>query len=494
MSPIHHLSLFPALLATVMLSTSGMAQKPGRPLVNDVARAMGGAERVLAVRTLTVEGTGEMYNLGQGMSPSVPLPVYGISAYKRTVDFANRRWRQELTRQPRFVTGNTAAQLLRSGFDGIGYEMAADGTQRRAAGRADIDRASELLYNPIGFMQVALAAGTGLTELAARGGLRQVQMNAGGSRYAIFIDPVTRLPARIENLVYHPMLGDVVMETRFADWRESDGLNLPGRITQRLDGRWPVLDVRVSSVKVNADAADIAITPAVRTSPAVPVPITVTADEVSPGVWHLAGQTHHSVAIEMKNEILLVEAPLSDARTLAVIQRAYLLRPGKPVRRLINTHHHFDHSGGLRAAIAEGLTIVTHTGNYAFVNQLSKQRHFAVGDALSSDPKRARIETVGARRVITDGTRTVEIHHLLGSPHSATMLMVYLPAEKLLIEADAYNPPAANATPAPSYPFAPNLVDNIDRLKLVVDRIVPIHGPVIPIAQLRSVAEANRKR
>ncbi len=489
----HSRFLMGAVLAFGTSSTA-LAQRPGRPLMNEVARAMGGTAKILAVRTLVLEGTGEMYNLGQGMSPASTLPVYGVTGYKRSLDFAHRRWRQELTRQPRFVTGNTAPQQLRWAYDSLAFDIAADGTPRRSPGRADVDRSYELLYHPIGFVQAALAPGTELTEHPASGGLRHIQMNAGGGKYALFIDPRTKLPSRIEKIIYHPMLGDVVMATHLSEWRDADGMKLPMRITQRLGGRWPMMDTRVGTVKLNTDIGDLALPAAVRSAPPVPVTINVTADEVAPGIWHLAGQTHHSVAIEMQNEILLVEAPLNDARTLAVIKRAYLLRPGKPVRRLISTHHHFDHSGGLRAAIAEGLTIVTHAGNHAFVSDLARQRHSIVGDALSSDPKRARVETVGTRRVISDGTRSVEVHHVRGNPHSATMLMVYLPAEKLLIQADAYNPPAGSAAPAPSYPFAPNLVDNIDRLGLAVERVVPIHGPVITIAQLRTAADAGRKR
>ena len=481
-------------IAAMAASSSVSAQRPGRPLLDDVARAMGGAERILAVRTLMLEGTGEMYNLGQGMSPAAPLPVYAVTGYRRSFDFANRRWRQELTRQPQFITGNTSPQPLKSAWDGVAFDIGADGTSRRSAGRADIDRAYELAYHPIGFIQMALAAGTQVTEAAQAGGLRHVRMNAGGSRYSLFVDSRTKLPVRIEKIVYHPMLGDVVMATRFADWQDAGGIRVPMRITQRLAGRWPIMDTRVVTARINTEVGDLVAPPAVRAASPVPAPVAVTADEVAPGVWHLAGQTHHSVAIEMQNEILLVEAPLNDARTLAVIKRARELRPGKPLRRVIDTHHHFDHAGGLRAAISEGLTIVTHSGNAAFVNDLARQRHSIVGDALSSDPKPARVEIVGAKRVISDGNRSVELHHLRGSPHSATMLIVYLPAEKILIQADAYNPPAAGATVAPSYPFAPNLVDNIDRLRLAVDRIVPIHGPVIPIAQLRSIAEANRKR
>jgi glyoxylase-like metal-dependent hydrolase (beta-lactamase superfamily II) len=482
-----HNQWLPAL-AVLLLAPDAGAQRPGKPLMEEVAQAMGGRERILAVRTLVLEGTGEQYNLGQGVTPEASLPVYAVTELRRSIDFANKRWRHEQSREPRFLTANTAAQRVRIGYDVVAYNVLADGTVQRAAGRADAERPNELLYHPIGFLQVALAPGTELTEERSSGDLRHVRMNAGGNKFAIFVDRRTSLPVRIEKVEYHPMLGDLVIGTTFADWRTVDGLQLPMRMTWRIDERWPLSDFRFSKASVNADVGDLTAPAAARSAqPPSPV-INVTADEIAPGVWYMAGQSHHSVAIEMRDHLLLVEAPQSDARTLAVIQKARTLRPGKPVRAVINTHHHFDHSGGVRAAIAEGLTVITHSGNKALFEEIARRRHSIVADALASSRRQARIQGVGPRTVLSDGTRNVEIHQIRGNPHSETMLMVYLPAEKLLIEADVYTPPAPNATTVLPAPFAANLVQNIDRLGLQVDRIVPIHGRVIPMSDLRAAA------
>jgi glyoxylase-like metal-dependent hydrolase (beta-lactamase superfamily II) len=478
-----------AALGMLIFAPGVGAQQPGRPLIEQVAQAMGGRDRILAVRTLVLEGTGENYSLGQNPSPEAPLPVFAVTELRRSIDFANKRWRHEQSREPRFLTGNTAPQRTRFGYDGVAYDILADGTTRRAAARADAERANELLYHPIGFLQVALAPGTELTEEGSRGQLRQVRMNAGGNKFAIFIDRQTKLPVRIEKIEYNPVLGDVVLESQLSDWRAVDGLMLPMRSVWRMDGRWSLTDSRFSRASVNADVGDISAPPAVRTAqPLAPPAINVTSEEIAPGVWYLAGQSHHSVAIEMRDHLLLVEAPQSDARTLAVIEKARTLRPGKPVRAVINTHHHFDHSGGVRAAMSEGLQIITHERNKAFFEELAGRRHFIFADALSKSRRPARIQGVGARTVLSDGARNVEIHHIRGNRHAETLLMVYLPAEKLLIEADVYSPPAPNATTVFPAPFAANLVENIDRLGLAVDRIVPIHGPVVPISALRAAA------
>src|SRR4029077_1981804 len=97
--------------------------------------------------------------------------------------------------------------------------------------------------------------------------------------------------------------------------------------------------------------------------------------------------------------------------------------------------------------------------------------------------------TVRDKATIADGARTIEIHRIKGSPHHDTFLMVYLPVEKLLIEADAYTPLAPNSTP-PSPPNSNNvnLIENIERLKLPVERILPLHGRVVPVADLYAAA------
>jgi glyoxylase-like metal-dependent hydrolase (beta-lactamase superfamily II) len=182
--------------------------------------------------------------------------------------------------------------------------------------------------------------------------------------------------------------------------------------------------------------------------------------------------------VELSKELLLVDAPQSEARTLAAIAKARELQPAKPLTKVITTHHHFDHTAGIRAAIAEGLTIVTHQGNRTFFEEMAKRPHSIVADALSKKPGPVTIQTVDDELAITDAARTVNIYHVAGNPHSDTMLMVYLPAERVIVEVDAFTPGSA------VNPYAANLLENIDRRKLRVDRIVPLHGTIAPFAEL----------
>jgi glyoxylase-like metal-dependent hydrolase (beta-lactamase superfamily II) len=249
-------------------------------------------------------------------------------------------------------------------------------------------------------------------------------------------------------------------------------------------GGFPVLELTVGDVTPNAPA-EIQIPDSVRVASEK-----VVADKVADGVWFLGGGSHNSVAIEMKDHMILVEAPLNEGRTMPVIEQVKQLSPGKPLRYVINSHHHFDHSGGLRAAAAEGATIVTQQGNEAFYAKAFSTSSKIAPDQLANTNAKPKFQPVQDKAVLTDGARVVEVHRIQGGPHSDTFLMAYLPAEKLLIEGDAYTPLAAATAPSPSPPNPNNvnLIENIERLKLAVDRILPLHGRVVPAADLYTAA------
>jgi glyoxylase-like metal-dependent hydrolase (beta-lactamase superfamily II) len=288
------------------------------------------------------------------------------------------------------------------------------------------------------------------------------------------------LPTRIESRSYHPNLGDVVLSTHFAEYQESDGLQLPTSVSTKVDD-FTTADLRFTKTVVNAEIDDLAAPASEDSSTASAPAPNVEPEQIAPGVWLLAGQSHHSALIELSDRLLLVDAPQSEARALAVIARARELQPDKPLADLIVTHHHFDHTAGLRAAISEGLRVVTHEGNREFVEEMARRSHTVVADALTKNPRPLVLETFGDEQVVKDSLRTVAMYHVRGNPHSDTMLMVHLPAERVIIEVDAYSPGSA------VNPYAANLLENITSRRLRVDRIVPLHGNVAPFSDLTKV-------
>jgi glyoxylase-like metal-dependent hydrolase (beta-lactamase superfamily II) len=180
----------------------------------------------------------------------------------------------------------------------------------------------------------------------------------------------------------------------------------------------------------------------------------------------------------MADHIVVVDTPNNQARGEAVLAKAKELIPNKPIRYVVTSHHHWDHLGGIRAAIDEGATIVTHSSNKGFLERVAKTQHTIAPDRQATSKKAVKIQTVGDDGRLTDGKRVIELHRLQGYEHTGDMLIVYLPAEKILGEPDAFTPPAQAGAPLipPAVVYAKALNDNIKRLKLDVQTIAPFHG------------------
>ena len=466
------------------------------PTLDATVALLGGRERLLGIRTLVLEGTGEWPNFGQNNTPGANT-AFEITSFRRVYDIPNRRWFMDQTRVPKFVAANMAPQRVRLGLDGdVAYNVSAAGTTSRGSMQQAADRAMDLLFHPVAFIQAAYAPDAQVVESIATNNRRRVTLTTGGVDYTLVINGVTNLPMRIERSVYQPMLGDVTMFVDLAEWQDVGGVRLPNRMTMSLEKGGVVQDYRIAKATINATIENIAASDSLRAAvvqAGLPVP-TIVVDTLAPGVWRIAGQSHHTIAVEQSNRVVLVEAPQNDARTLAVIATARALAPaGKPVDIVINTHHHFDHSGGFRAAVSQGLTVVTHQGNKDFYERVVFPGiHKSRPDALALNPKSLHMLVVGDRHAMRDSLRTIEIYHVPGNPHNGNMLVVYLPAERILVQADLYNPPAPNAALPPAFPFAANLVESIQKRGLQVERVVGIHGVPVTWAELAAAASANR--
>lgn len=475
------------VLLTIMMFTACASPAPEQRMVHDSAAALGGAERLLAVRTIVIEGEGTHYNLGQDIAPGVSGQTFAVTQYKRAIDVPGERARTELARVPKFNHWQgLAAQRQVQGIDRtVGYNVAPNGAATRVAAAAADDRRAELLRHPITAVRAALDPAARLSNPRTADGESTVDvLTPDGRAFTLAIDAKTKLPTRVSMPANNVNLGDVVISTAFSEYQSDGGLQLPARLTTKTDD-FITADVRVAKQTVDAETGDLAA-PAAAASALVPVPQppNVTVEEVSRGVWLLAGGSHHSALVEFSDHLMLIDAPQNDARTLAVVAKARELRPNKPLTHLVNSHHHFDHSGGIRAAVSEGLTIITHEKNAAFIEEVVKRPHTIVPDALSKNPKPVKIETIADKKIITDGAMTVHLYSI-PSEHSESMLMAYLPRERDLVVIDVYEPVGT------IHMFAGRFIEDLQKRKLRVDRIVPLHGKMVPYAQMVKDAAAK---
>ena len=470
-----------AALALALAATAACAQAtPEEQFVNGAAEALGGADRLRAVQTIVLEGEGTMFNHGQDMTPGASGQTFTLNSFRRVLDLEGGRLRTEYTRLPNFAyfQGQQEVRQLQ-GVDGeVAYNLTGAGDIVRVSNQVAHERRLDFHHHPVSLVRAALAPGAVVENVRQDGGSRVADVTtADGLRFELMVD-AAGLPTRIAHRAGHPNLGDVVMSTEFTGYQPVDGLQLPSRAAARVDD-FTVMEMRFATLTLDGDAGDLSAPESAR-SGQVPGQIqpNVVPEQIAPGLWLMAGQSHHSALVEFSDHLALIDAPQSEARTLAVIAAARELRPEKPLTKLVATHHHFDHTAGVRAAIAEGLTIVTHEGNRAFFEEMASRPHTIVPDALARTPRAVTIEVFDDELVVEDKAMSMALYHLAGNPHSDTMLMAHFPRQRVVVQVDAYSPNAQ------VHPYAANVLEHIRTRNLRVDRIVPLHGSVVALAAL----------
>lgn len=433
----------------------------------DAKTAVANATKALGadnLKTLEFSGAGFDYTIGQNPSGTLPWPKFNEKSYTRAIDFAGPATRMQRVRtqfenpphgggQQPIIGEQQQTQVLAAGSPGLADEL--------------------MMLVPYSFLRTASAAADVSVKPGKSGGKPYTVISFAGENKAAVHGYLNKenVLEKIETKIDNNVLGDIAFVTTFSDYKDFSGVKFPTHIVQS-QGGYPVLDLTLTDVKPNAP---VNITAAPARPPAAPV---ATSEKLGDGVYLILGG-YAALALDFGDHILIVEGPQSDQRAEAVMAEAKKLIPGKPITELVNTHSHFDHAGGVRDFIAEGATIITQEANKPYYEKIFKNPHTIAPDRLAQHPKKAVYKTVKDKMVLEGNGHTVELYHQLNFNHHVGMLLVYLPKEKILLEADGYNPAPRppTQTPATISPYNQNLVENIERLKLDVQRIIPVHYP-----------------
>jgi glyoxylase-like metal-dependent hydrolase (beta-lactamase superfamily II) len=454
------------------------------------------------ISSIEFSGSGRWYQFGQAASPKLDWPEFTVSSYTATIDYGTPAAHVRMTRiqtispsrvrpapveqkPDQYVSAASAWNLA------VPAGAPADAAPAPQAQPAAVEeRLMEIWSTPQGFLKAALANNASSTPHEKEKAVEVSFTPKGLATYTGWINRDNELQ-RVRTIIDNPVLGDTKVETTFSDYRDFNGIRFPATIV-RTQGGHPVLELTVTAVKANAPAT----LPVPAEATAAPAPVTVTMERLADGVYYVKGGTHHSVAIAQSDHIVVVEAPQNEARSLAVIAKIKETIPKKPIRYVINTHHHFDHSGGLRTYVDEGAIVVTHEMNKAYYEMAWAAPRTINPDRLAQSHKTARFETFTKGHLLDAGARPIEVHHIERNGHHDAFAMVYLPREGILIEGDAYTPLAAGApSPAAPNPYSVNLLENIQRLKLNVRQIAALHGPrLTTMDDLRAVASSPSAR
>ena len=423
-------------------------------------------------KSVQFSGTGANYQFGQSVRPGGPWPKYNVKSYTALIDYDASAMRVEVVRIQDHPAATEQRQVL--AVSGT-HAWSVAGENVVPAPAAVPDRVAQIWATPHGFLRAAAAnAQSAKVSADTTNGRKftKVSFTAGKHTVSGLIND-QNLVQQVQTSLDNPVTGDTPLVTTFADYKQFGDVKFPTRIVQT-QGGFPTLELTVANVQINAPV-DLPVPDAVRTAAAPAVKADV--QKIAEGVWYIAGGSHHSVAVEFPDHVAVIEAPQSEPRSLAVIEAVKAAVPSKPLRYVINTHHHFDHSGGLRTYVAEGATIVTHALNQPFYEKAFAAPRTLNPDRMAQTKRAAKYDTFTDKKVLSGGGRTLELHHLRGNAHNDAILVGYLPKERILIEVDVFGFPAANTPlPAIALVFAGNLYDNVQRLKLDVAQVVPLHG------------------
>ena len=404
----------------LVVAVSGCSRPSG---VAAAADAMGATN----LNSIQFSGSGTNYAFGQAYTPGGPWPRFEVKTYTAAIDYKTPAMRLEMLRaqgehppkgggaQP-FATDQRTIQVV------SGQNAWSEGGAQPAPNRgAESERLRQIWLTPHGVVKAAVASG-------AQADGNTINFKAEGRDVKATLND-QNLVERVEYLTTNSVVGDVPVEVTYSDYAKFGDIQFPRHIVEKQDG-FPTLDITISDVQPNA-AVSLPVPANVASAPAPPATPMVTIEKVGDGLWSLNGAGTRSLAVEFADHIVMLEGPTSDARSKAANDLVRKTVPNKPITYVVNTHAHYDHAGGLREYVAEGITVITHESNKAFFEQ-AWARPRTVEDTAPTSNK-PMIETVADKKVLSDRTRTVELYFMNGHQHHSGQLIAYLPKERILM-------------------------------------------------------------
>jgi hypothetical protein len=511
-----------ALAFAILVVSVGLkvrAQDDAQAVVSAAAQALGAAN----LTSIQYSGTGTINTFGQSWKHDVQWPEFKLIAYTADIDYKAPAMRVIFTRdnpekgKPMQGGGYPLPQPQRTEEEVSGKLAWDEGQNGILALASANDRTLEIWSTPHGIVKAAQAAGASVKAQTVKNSQGEVTgtiltFPVGSTTFkATFTKD--NLISRVEYATDTAMLGDTTTTVLYSGYQDSGGIKFPLRIV-RLQGGVPsqelnsyqTLTLTVNKVTANPTVAINVPQNVQQAGSAPPAPIVPSVDKVADGIYLLSGQGPNSVAVELSDYVVMVEAPEGDKLVTARFDAIHKTIPNKPINFVVSTHHHFDHAGGVRAAVGEGATLIVPGWSRVLYDKVMLAPHTINPDLLTKEGKKPILEDVGTvfgterdMREFSDGKRILRVYRVLASQEADAMLFAYLPAEKILVEADMFNTTMTGAAvqiPVDALPLnVPSeqliLYRNIKRLGLDVETIVPLHGRPVKMAELLKVIGEN---
>jgi glyoxylase-like metal-dependent hydrolase (beta-lactamase superfamily II) len=469
-----------AMLAVVLVLPPTAAAQTPRDIVARGVGAVGGADALRAIRATSSELYGTTFALGQEETPESQARA-NVSIARFTTDYAGTR--QASTTEARNPAGASVRQR-RVTAGGIGM-LETDGRQTPDNPGAVGNVLTNMRRVPTRLLLAALDNPGTLSALPARtfraAAHDGVRYASGPDTLNLYFDRNSGLLTVLETVTDDPILGDRRTEIWMTRWQDAGaGVRYPRQLDTYWNGRLQTHSV-ITAVTMNPPTPDslFAIPDSIaqraqRPNPTpTPTPLVVNLVELAPGVWRAEGGTHHSLVVDQGARLLVIEAPQTSARSQAVLDTLRSRFPNKPVGTVVNTHHHWDHSGGVRGYAAAGIPVVTYRGNVNFVQGVARATKTVAPDALSRGGNRpARILAVEDSLVLGEGSSRVVVYRL-PTAHVQGLLAAYIPSAGLLFQSDVLGPPALPPV------GAAEVVAFVRARGLRVERVAGGHGTAV---------------
>jgi glyoxylase-like metal-dependent hydrolase (beta-lactamase superfamily II) len=465
-----------ASLASLAPASAPAQQAPGRAVLDQAAEAMGGLERLRGIENVVMTGFGQFLNQQGGSAPSpdprAPSKWQAANAIERTFDLANERARN---RDRRAFLFPFAAEF--------GHSW--NPTNQIQTGLAMLD-------HPLPALLEALDPETRIGPASTEAGRTVVELTLEtGETFWLAVDPATRLPAWVRWIEPSTTLGDVTATAYFTGYLPFDGVQLPVGLTTAIDWRdMTTAAIHVDSYRIGADIEPIPAPTAARAAPggAGDSPPRAEATRLADGVWDVRVGGNGGAVIEFADHLTMFEAYGNEDATFARLETANALVPGKQVTQVIVSHHHFDHSGGLRAAVSRGLEIISRRGNEGIFREMVARPAPNFPDALARNPRPLRFVPVDEHLVLEDETMRVDVYHAVGHLHMAEAVFAYVPEHRIFLEGDF------STFDWDWHWWGGAYLDNVDRYGLDPAVNVPVHGIVTTFEETIAAIEAQVAR
>ncbi len=525
----------PPAQSPTQVPTQSPTQSRERELLDCALAALGGVDALRALRSASIKGTVKHWEPEQSFAPGGEARFAAESHFETTFDFVNRRARTDWEKRLAYPSPRTF-NFTEVITPDAGYVVGVDSNGRNA---------QSLRANPPAHTMSGLRLAAALRELRRTSPLLLLEMrdnlarvargadvSAGGVSYAVLtytisnvtftvmLDAQSALPVRIRTLDFDNMWGDVNFDLVLSDWRLLAGVRVATAQQYELNGR-VVADIRLTQLTPNPqiNPAGMAVPDSLRAAAAKPatgsVPYqwvirrqyigtyldsdntsfdtlaaaSLRLQELAPGVQHVVGGTHNALVVDMRDHLIVFDAPVSDGQSNWTIRAAQARYGAKPVRYLVLTHHHMDHAGGLRAYLAQGATLVVGRGAAAHYRRVLATPATRNPDLGAFDFSKVNMIEVADRHVMTDGSRQVSAH-LTENPHVESMLIGYVADARIGFVTDIWSPGAAPLPKPISTPLAA-LVTAARRAGLSPLRFAGGHGTTAEYAPLAGLAGAK---